>query len=194
MRMFLRQSVVGREPLAVTMSGVRMGERALQIGLNDPRVAGMLAAKPGLSGQSAIVVPDETSAGKLRKAIADSGALVDLKVNSLDSLPFEDGAFDVVVVHNRDGMLMTVGAPSSERVLGECRRILRPGGRVVILEAGTPTGLGAILRARASREARSAGGESTVRGLESAGFRAVRILGDRDNYRFIEGMKVDRFA
>jgi hypothetical protein len=36
MRMFLRQSTVGREPLAIAMSGVRMGERLLQIGRDSP--------------------------------------------------------------------------------------------------------------------------------------------------------------
>lgn len=189
--MFLRQSAVGREPLAVTMSGVRMGDRALQIGLNDPLVAGILAAKPGLSGRSAVVVPDETSAGKVRKAAADSGALVDVKVNSLESLPLEDGSFDVAVIHNRTGLLEMAGASSGARVLKECRRILRPGGRVMVLEAGTPTGLRAIFRARTTRGAHGEGGESTIRGLQSAGFRAVRIVGDRDNYRFIEGTKVE---
>jgi hypothetical protein len=52
--MFLRQSSVGREPLAVAMSGVRMGERVLQIGMDTPAVTGLLGAKPGLSGESSI--------------------------------------------------------------------------------------------------------------------------------------------
>ena len=56
MRIFLRQSTVGREPLAIAMSGVRMGERLLQIGMDTPAVTSLLGAKPGLSGQSAIVV------------------------------------------------------------------------------------------------------------------------------------------
>ena len=61
--MFLRQSTVGREPLAIAMSGVRMGERLLQIGMDTPVVSGLLAAKPGLSGESAMVVPDDATAG-----------------------------------------------------------------------------------------------------------------------------------
>ena len=52
--MFLRHSAVGREPLAVAMSGVRMGERLLQISADDTSVVGALAAKPGLSGESVI--------------------------------------------------------------------------------------------------------------------------------------------
>ena len=45
-----------REPLAVTMTGVRMGERVLQIGMTDASLTGVLSAKPGLSGHAAIVL------------------------------------------------------------------------------------------------------------------------------------------
>ena len=61
--MFLRKCR-GREPLPVTMSGVRMGERVLQIGVDDPAVAGALAAKVGLSGNAAIAVADERVAAR----------------------------------------------------------------------------------------------------------------------------------
>ena len=47
---FLRKS--GLEQLPVAMSGVRMGERALQIGIDDRSLAGVIAAKVGLSGSA----------------------------------------------------------------------------------------------------------------------------------------------
>ena len=188
--MFLRQSAVGREPLAVTMSGVRLGERALQIGLNDPLIASVLAAKPGLSGHSAIVVPDEASGERAKSAVAKSGAFVEITVSSLEHLPFEEGSFDVAVIHNREGLLTTLGAAGCARVLSECRRILRSGGRLIVLENGAPSGFRALFRSGAPGAGHDAG-DATIRGLEAAGFRAVRTLGDRDNYRFIEGTKVD---
>ena len=61
MRMFLRK-VAACEPLAVAMSGVRLGERLLQIGVDDPPLLGALAAKVGLSGHAAVVTLDERSA------------------------------------------------------------------------------------------------------------------------------------
>ena len=48
--MFLRKSRI--EPLPVTMSAVRMGERVLQVGLDDPALASTLAGKAGLSGSA----------------------------------------------------------------------------------------------------------------------------------------------
>jgi ubiquinone/menaquinone biosynthesis C-methylase UbiE len=187
MGMFLRESTVGREPLAVAMSGIRLGERVLQIGLGDARVTGALAAKPGLTGESAIVIADEAAADRARRAAADAGALVHVVVHSLERLPFEGGSFDVAVIHAGDRAPEAGSAPGAG-VLRECRRVLRSGGRIVVLEAGTRTGLAGIFRAR-GRSNREAG--ATTRGLEAAGFSAVRILGDREGCRFIEGLKVD---
>jgi ubiquinone/menaquinone biosynthesis C-methylase UbiE len=183
--MFLRESTVGREPLAVAMSGIRLGERVLQIGITEARVMGALAAKPGLTGESAIAVADEASADRARRAAADAGALVHVVVLPLERFPFEAGSFDVVVVHASD---VPAAGASRAGVLGECRRVLRSGGRIVVLEAGTRTGFVGIFRARA-QESRDAG--ATTRELEAAGFQAVRILGDRDGCRFIEGLKID---
>jgi ubiquinone/menaquinone biosynthesis C-methylase UbiE len=187
MRMFLRRSSVGRDPLAVAMSGVRMGERLLQVGMDDPAIAAALAAKPGLSGESTIVVTDDATAVAVRRAIGETGALVTVRVHTLDSLPFGERAFDVAVVHDRTGRLGGV-ENAGKRVLQECLRVIRAGGRVVVLERGAPSGLAKLL-ARKDIE-RHGHTDDTVRGLETAGFRAVRVLGDRDNYRFVEGMKL----
>src|SRR5262249_52918341 len=64
MRMFLRKPVQSRDPLPVTMAGVRMGERILQVGFHDPQLTAVLAAKPGLSGSVAIAVSDEEHAAR----------------------------------------------------------------------------------------------------------------------------------
>ena len=61
---FLRKSK--QAPLPVAMSGVRMGERVLQIGIDDPAVAGALAAKVGLSGHAAMALTGEPDAVKAR--------------------------------------------------------------------------------------------------------------------------------
>ena len=55
--MFFRKSRI--EPLPVTMSAVRMGERVLQIGIDDASIASAIAAKVGLSGHAAIIVAEE---------------------------------------------------------------------------------------------------------------------------------------
>jgi ubiquinone/menaquinone biosynthesis C-methylase UbiE len=189
MRRFLRKSSVGSEPLAVTMSGARLGERALQVGLDDPNVAALIAAKTGMTGQASLVVGDEAAAASARDAIAEAGGLGDVHVvGSLHPLPFPDDAYDLVVLHTARGLLPTLPRDGRERLLAECRRVLRGGGRLLALETGTQTGLrGLFGGTRLDPGYEAAGGTATA--LENAGFRPVRTLGDRQGYRFIEGLK-----
>jgi SAM-dependent methyltransferase len=189
MRRFLRKSSVGAEPLAVTMSSVRLGERALQMGLDDPQIAAAIAAKTGMTGQAVIVVADDRVAVSARTAIADAGGLGDVHViGPLHPVPFENDSYDVVVVHTARGLLASLAPDTRERVLAECLRVLRVGGRMIALEAGSPTGFRVLLgSAKHDAEYEAAGG--TPAALQAAGFRAVRTLSDRQGYRFIEGLK-----
>lgn len=189
MRGFLRKSTVAREPLAVTMTGVRMGERALQIGVADAALTAILAARPGISGHSAIVVADDRDEERARAAAAESGALVDLHRAPLTALPLDDAAFDVVVVHHAAEMLSPLDPSSRLRVMGECFRVLRVGGRIIALEGGTRSGLAALVRRAPAIDPAYEGAGGTASVLEGAGFRPVRLLADREGYRFFEGLK-----
>jgi hypothetical protein len=80
---FLRKSSL--EQLPVAMSGVRMGERALQVGIADRSIAGAIAAKVGLSGSAAFAVTSEAKAAQARTAGANAGVLVDVHLTSLDT-------------------------------------------------------------------------------------------------------------
>ena len=184
MSFFFRNSTP-RDPLAVTMSGVRMGERVLQIGVDDPRVVGAITAKVGLSGHAAIAVADEPSADRARSGAAEAGGLLDLHVTALGALPFDPGSFDAVVVHNVGGLLPSLGGTAS-MALAECRRVLRDGGRIVVIERGTPTGMATWFGGQKNPAAASAVTEAA---LAAAGFRPVRALADREGLQFVEGLK-----
>jgi ubiquinone/menaquinone biosynthesis C-methylase UbiE len=189
MRRFLRKSSVGSEPLAVTMSGVRLGERALQVGLDEPAIAALIAAKTGMTGQASLVVADEAAAASAREAVADAGGLGEVHlVAALHPLPFADEAYDLVVVHTARGLLASLPREGRQALLTECRRVLRTGGRLLALEAGSQTGLRSLFGGmKPDAEYEAAGG--TAAALEAAGLRPVRTLGDRQGYRFIEGLK-----
>jgi SAM-dependent methyltransferase len=174
MRMFLRKSASSREPLPVAMIGVRMGERVVQIGLADVRLMITLAAKPGISGRSALVVRDDRDAVRAQSAAADAGTLIETHVTH-DAFPFDEESFDVAIMHDADGPL------------AECHRVLRAGGRLVVIEPGSRAGLAALLQ-RGRREP-AGGSNATIAALQRAGFKAVRMLADKDGYRFIEGLR-----
>jgi SAM-dependent methyltransferase len=185
--MFLRRPRLTSAPLPVTMSGVRMGERVLQIGMDDPAIAGGIASTVGISGEAAFVVADEHAAAKVQRALENAAALADVRVAPLETLPFGSDSFDAVVIHGASGTLAALDSNGRDRLLRECRRVLRAGGRVVSIEPGTQTGLSALLKAAPNPEYAAAGG--TVAALQAAGFKPVRLLADREGYTFTEGMK-----
>jgi SAM-dependent methyltransferase len=189
MRMFLRKSTVGREPLAMAMSGVRMGERLLQIGVDDPSVLGALAAKVGISGHAAVVTLDERSAGRARAGVADASALADVTVVTDGSLPFDSDSFDVVIVHGVTGQLTAYGDDVRARLLSQVLHVTRAGGRVIVTEPGELSGLRALLAPAPKKDNRYEQAGGTVAAMQQAGFRPVRLLAERDGMRFTEALK-----
>jgi SAM-dependent methyltransferase len=169
------------------MSAVRSGERLLQIGVDDPVHVGSIAAKVGLGGDAVLALPDSADAVRLQVAVRREG-LVDTHVGPLSSLPGNDSSFDVVVVHGVGGLLTRLTRDDQSSVLRECLRVLRSGGRLVVFEAGLKK---SSFKALISRRHRDPAVEKigAVLELEIAGFRPVRVLGERDGYRFIEGIR-----
>ena len=184
--MFLRKSSI--EPLPVTMSAVRMGERVLQIGVDDPAIVSALAAKVGLSGYAAIAVTDDAGAARTRAAAGRAGVLIDVQIAPVTSLPFESGAFDLVIAHSTRGLVSSLDATSRMAALREWHRMLRQGGRVMTIESAPTAGLKGMLRPTRVDETYAASG-GIVAALEAAGFRPVRVLAEREGYTFTEGLK-----
>jgi SAM-dependent methyltransferase len=172
--MFLRKTRI--EPLPVTMSAVRMGERVLQVGVDDAAVASAIAAKAGLSGNAALAVSGERDAARAQRAFSTAGILVDVKITPFITLPFESGTFDLVVVHASH-------ADVAIEAMRECHRVLRHGGRAMTIEGGPATGLAAMFKTPKPPEG------DVVALLEAAGFRPARLLAEREGYRFAEGVK-----
>jgi SAM-dependent methyltransferase len=188
MRRFLRKTNIRQEPLPVAMSGVRMGERVLQIGIDDPVVTGAIAAKPGLSGHAAIVVDDDAGEVRARGATIDAGILADVVIG-IERLEPAALPFDAVIVHGIAGQLAALEPDRRQRLLGECLRLLRPGGRILIIEAGPRSGLMARLAGGTAGLAPYHDGARATTALENAGFRPVRVVGERDGFTFTEGLK-----
>jgi len=186
--MFFRIRKPRLEPFALTMAAASMGERVLQIGLDDSGLATALAAKVGLSGTAALVADNESEAGRAKRAAERAGVFLDVRVTPLDALPFENASFDLVVVHAMRGLLASAGQGSRAGALREAYRVLRAGGRGIVIESAPRGGLAGLLRTQAVDEdyVASGGAESV---LKAAGFHPVRTLAEREGYRFTEGLK-----
>jgi SAM-dependent methyltransferase len=170
------------------MTGVRMGERLLQIGIDDPVTVGALAKKVGLSGVNVLAVFSDVEAQRAKAAADAAGVLIDVHVTRWDALPFEAGAFDVALVHATRGRVASLTPEHRAWCLQESRRVLRKGGRIVIIEAARRGGLAGLFRRHAVDEhyVRSGGAEGA---LKAEGFKPVRVLGEVEGYKFTEGLR-----
>jgi ubiquinone/menaquinone biosynthesis C-methylase UbiE len=173
------------DPLHVTMTGVRMGERFLQVGCDDAALLGGLAGKVGLSGSCAVATFDEESAERARKAGVQAGALMDIRRVATEGWPFDSESMDLVVVDDTRGSFARRPAGDRQTAFAEARRALRPGGRIEVVERRAVTGLlgGAITRPD---------DYDVEAELSAAGFAPVRMLAEKEGVRFVEGLKGGR--
>lgn len=185
--MFFRKSTL--EPLPITMVSVRAGERLLQVGIDTPSLIATLASKVGMNGTAAHIVTNEPDAERVRKAAAKAGVLIDVRMTgTLRSFPFDDDAFDLVVFHSMNGLIAAMAPYTRVRCLEEAHRVLRVGGRALVIEPEPRGGLGGMFRSHPADSHYLSTGE-TVGALKGEGFKSVRILADREGLRFVEGLK-----
>lgn len=166
------------EPLTVSMAGIRLGDRLLVVGAGDPKLLAGTAVKTGLTGRACVVDEIEARTSAATAAAERDGALVDGFTASWTSLPFGDGEFDVAIIRH-----VLPGLREDQRVtcLAEVRRVLRPGGRGLVIDGVERTGLRAHFRRRPAAE-------DVVRVLTAAQFVAVRTLAERASLVFVEGV------
>lgn len=171
------------DPLQVSMTGVRMGERFLQIGCHDKALLSGLAAKVGLSGMAAVAAFDAAQQKRAEAVGAKIGALIETKridpSTSLGAggevLPFDADQFDMVVVDDTNAAFSALADGTRAALLHDAKRAVRNGGRVEVVEG----------------ESQRAAGYDAQRDLAAAGFKPVRLLAERDGFRFIEGLRTN---
>jgi ubiquinone/menaquinone biosynthesis C-methylase UbiE len=174
--------------LVVRMVGVKMGDRLAQIGCAHGGRLAAVASKVGLSGRAVAVVPDDASAARARKGAADGGVLIDVETAPPTALPLDNASFDLAVVDDTGGLLGYLRPEDRVAAVRELLRILRPGGRAMIIGAAPRGGIGALLTRTQSGPPFTASGDAN-RALEADGFVSVRTLAERDGLVFVEGIK-----
>ncbi len=174
--------------LVVNMTGVKLGDRVLQIGCAHGGRLAAVASKVGLSGRAVAAVPDEASASRARKGAADAGVLVEIEVAQPTRLPFDEQSFDLAVIDDTAGLFGSMSAANRAATIREIARVVRTGGRTMIIGAAPRGGLGKLFGGGATTRSMTASGN--VNSLLTAdGFTAVRTLGEREGLVFVEGVK-----
>jgi len=176
----------GEDPFAllVGMTGVKLGDRIVQIGCAHGGRLAAVAAKVGLSGRAVAVAPDEASAARAEKGARDAGVLIEIERAPTTAIPSDADAFDMALVDDTGGLFGSMRAEDRVLTVREILRVLRPGGRVMVIGAAPRGGLGALVT-----RAQSGPPFDATPSLAAEGFRAVRKLAEREGLVFVEGLK-----
>jgi demethylmenaquinone methyltransferase/2-methoxy-6-polyprenyl-1,4-benzoquinol methylase len=128
---------------AIEQTGVRAGSRVLDLAGGTGDLAAKLAGRVGRQGQVVLADINASMLGVGRGRLADRGLAGDLgfvQANA-EALPFPDNHFDCVTI-----AFGLRNVTHKDRALAEMRRVIRPGGRVLVLEFSKPVlpGLNAV--------------------------------------------------
>jgi len=170
------------------MVGARAGDHVLVLGVPGPDAAALaaeIALTTGLNGRTVVVDVGTAARERVESAAAKAGALVEFEWAPVTMLPLDSGTFDIAVINRQ---LVQQDGRNRIACCEEALRVVKPRGRVVVIEALRRPGLFGLLPARQPglpvEESRAA--------LVAAGASAVRELAEVDGRMYLEALSAAR--
>ena len=114
---------------AVEQSQVRPGDRVLDVAGGTADLARLFARRVGPRGEVVLTDINAAMLGIGRDRLLDGGMIVPVVQCNAEKLPFPDDRFDCVSV-----AFGLRNMTHKESAIAEMRRVLRPGGRLLVLE------------------------------------------------------------
>jgi ubiquinone/menaquinone biosynthesis C-methylase UbiE len=121
--------------MTVDYAMLQPGQSVLDVGCGTGAVTVPAKRKVGVNGKAAGIDPSPEMISVARRKAHRLGLDIDFQVGVIESLPFSDNTFDVVtsslMMHHLPDHLQIAG-------LAEIFRVLKPGGRLVIIDMMRP--------------------------------------------------------
>jgi demethylmenaquinone methyltransferase / 2-methoxy-6-polyprenyl-1,4-benzoquinol methylase len=114
---------------AIDVSGVRAGQRVLDLAGGTGDLARLFAARVGPAGRVVHTDINGAMLGAGRDKLLDAGIVLPTIQCNAEALPFADRSFDIVSI-----AFGLRNVTRKDRALAEMRRVLAPGGVTVVLE------------------------------------------------------------
>jgi ubiquinone/menaquinone biosynthesis C-methylase UbiE len=150
-------------------------------GADAAALAAEIATMTGLNGRTVVVDVGAEARSRVERAAAKAGALVEFEWAPVTMLPLNGGEFDIAVINHQ---LAQLDGRNRIACCEEALRVVKPRGRVVVIEGLRRSGLFGLLPARHPGlpldESRAA--------LVAAGARATRQLAEVDGVIYLEAL------
>ncbi len=132
--------------IAVRMLAPAPGERLLEIGFGTGHLLAELARAVGSAGRVVGIDISENMLAQARELLEreNLSERVTLDRGDAEDLPYAANSFDGILMCFA---LELFDTPQIPRVLAQCQRVLRPGGRLVVASVSKETGHGLVVRA-----------------------------------------------
>ena len=136
---YMKKATFGREHIlrrmTVELAGVKAGDTVLEVGCATGTLT--LAAKQAAGPSGKVfgidIIPGMIEASQRKAAQAE--VEITFKLGSIDSLPFPDNHFDEVMC---SFMIFHMSDETRRKGIAEIQRVLKPGGRLLLLDMALP--------------------------------------------------------
>lgn len=154
--------------MTAEMAQIKPGDRVLDVGCGTGSLTIAAKARAGSTGKVFGIDAALEMIDVARSKAARAGLEIEFRVGLIESLPFADNSFDVVL-----SSLMMHHLPDHPKVKGlaEIYRVLKPGGHLLIVDMNRPTALHIkILAALLIREKMDTGAQDLPTMMKGVGF------------------------